>query len=230
MAEYHFRFAVGYGGEIEWTVSAGNETGRVRVRHEASDYFKSISTYSDLDWRREVVASIDLLRWDNRAGRSYMPSVALVDAFNAWRLADYTAQRDSILAQPERYGIASVAEYEALSWGLPPRMVRGAVGEHHWVDPNAYEVWNHGSVWCGWQTIGETPAERLARLELTHQSYGEKHARYIMERCNGKRSQADCDVVLAEYQLAAALLLEAQLAGAPPVAIVGDSFRVEAPR
>ncbi len=221
---YHFRWTCSGMGETDYAVSGAGAIKHLRVRYDAGDYFKSISSYSDLDWEREVVASLGLLRSDACGSGQEMPQ-DLVDAFNAWRLAEYEASRAKILGDYARYGIKPEDYANAIS--APPSVLRGAVGEHHWVAPEAPEKWHHGSVWAGWRVNGETAAERLARLELTHRSYAEKHARYIEERCNGKRDQADVDRALAEYRLAARLLLEAQCEGAPPVRIVGDAFTVD---
>lgn len=220
MSHYRFSWECSGLGESTFRVAGAGEVQRLRVRYEATDYQKSISSYSNHDWQREVVAAVGLLVSEYPHGRPI--SEELAAAFNAWRLEEYNRTRADILAQFDRYGVTAEEYSEKIS--PPPLTVRGAQAESHWVNPDARERWSEGLVWCGWQVNGETAADRLARLEATHTSYGEKWARYVEERCNGKRSDADVARALAEYRLAASLLLDAQCANVPPVRIVGDHF------
>jgi hypothetical protein len=116
MTKYSFRWTCGYMGVSYYDVFGDGEPYEVRVRREASDYERSISNYDDAGWQREVVGMIGLL-CANRYKAEMAPGV--VDAFNAWRQAEYDQHRREIDAQPERYGV--------VDWDNDPVFKRPAV-------------------------------------------------------------------------------------------------------
>ena len=77
---------------------------------------------------------------------------AIVEAFNAWRLAEYWRHRTAIDAQPERYG---VVDWENDAVFKRPRPVRGAHYVVRWARPDAPDRWKYGCTGLGWQINGE---------------------------------------------------------------------------
>jgi hypothetical protein len=117
---YHFVLEGSGFGETTYRVHGAGELTRLRVRYEATAYQRSISSYTDADWDRDMVGAINLLV-DASGGRRVPQD--LVDAFNAWRLHEYTTHRNQIDAQPERYG---VVDWDADPVFKKPPEVRGA--------------------------------------------------------------------------------------------------------
>jgi hypothetical protein len=149
MANFHFSW-IGSGlGESSFSVSGWSAIQRLRVRYEATDYQRSISSYSDADWQRDVVGAIDLLVSESPHGQPIPP--AMVDEFNAWREAEYWSHRRSIDSQPDRYG---VVDWDSDPVFKRPRPVRGARYLVRWNKPGR-EQWRYGCKGLGWWVNGE---------------------------------------------------------------------------
>lgn len=144
LSKYSFRWTCSGMGETDYEVSGAGDLTRLRVRYEATEYQRSISSYDDAGWERDVVGAIGLLVACARP----VPQ-DLVDAFNAWRLSEYEAHRKQIDAQPERYG---VVDWEADPVFKRPVVVRGA---QYMIRKNRPETgaewWRYGCVGLGWK-------------------------------------------------------------------------------
>ena len=97
-----------------------DETGmyEVETRYLAHDRERSISTYDDDGWQRDVLGAIGLLRRSANSGTPIPQKT--VDAFNAWRMAEHAAHVKRLRDNPDRYGENAADEVE------PPMVVRGA--------------------------------------------------------------------------------------------------------
>lgn len=141
---YRFGFASAYMGVTEYTVSGAGELTVLRVRREASAYERSISNYDDAGWERDVVGAIGLV---TACARPVPQDV--VDAFNAYRQANYDAQRAYIDARPERYGV--------IDWENDPVFGRPVIvrGAEYMVRKNRPDMgadwWKYGCVGLGWK-------------------------------------------------------------------------------
>lgn len=140
---YHFTWEGSGLGEATYRVSGAGDLTTLRVRYEATDYQRSISSYSDAEWERDVVGSINLLA-DAYGGRPVPRD--LVDAFNEWRQAAYELHRRQIDAQPDRYGIV---DWEKDPVFKRPPIVRGARYLVRWEKPGS-DQWKHGAIGLGW--------------------------------------------------------------------------------
>ncbi|HTI81787.1 MAG TPA: hypothetical protein VL614_15165 [Acetobacteraceae bacterium] len=140
---YTFRWDSSGLGEAYYTVFGAGELSTLRVRYEATEYQRSISSYSDADWERDVVGAIGLLT----ASAQPVPQ-DVVDAFNAWRLAEYNRHRAQIDAQPERYGVVDWDNDPVFKRPVP---CRGAHYLVRWNRPDAPDKWKYGCVGLGWQ-------------------------------------------------------------------------------
>src|ERR1041385_8740413 len=103
MGKYYFHLEGSGLGTTTWRVSGAGEITRLETRYEATDYQRSISSLTDLEWQHDVIASIGLLHVASSSSRAIPQD--LVDEFNAWRLAEYERHRAHIDANPERYGV-----------------------------------------------------------------------------------------------------------------------------
>lgn len=130
--KYTFQDLGTYMGVTEYRIIGDGAPYRVRVRHHVSAYERSISCYKidDLGWNRDVVAMIGLLCSSDRE-----LTQPVVDAFNAWALAEHEKERAEIESHPEIYG---VVDWEDASFHIP-KLLRGA-------------NWQNGS---GWVVIGQ---------------------------------------------------------------------------
>lgn len=96
-----FKWKCSYLGRVAW--EATDETGRYEIETQASvsDYLLSICN-GDI-CRRDTLAMVGKIV---RAHDVLQPiPAATVAAFNAWRLAEHTAQMAKLDAAPERYGV-----------------------------------------------------------------------------------------------------------------------------
>ena len=134
---YWFKFESAYMGVAEYTVNGDGQPYRVSVRSEAGDYERSISTYDDAGWQRDVVSAIGLLT----ASRPI--PCAVVRAFNAWRLAEWEKHMAIMRSQPERYGSVQEAMFQR------PPVLRGAWYRVTWNKPGP-DCWKHGAIPHGW--------------------------------------------------------------------------------
>jgi hypothetical protein len=86
--EYTFDFACSYMGRAEYRVWRGRVLlGVLMFRSDVSDYERSIYNGDPT----EIEAEIGLAWWMHRSGEP-MPA-EVVDAFNAWRMAQFEAAR-----------------------------------------------------------------------------------------------------------------------------------------
>lgn len=149
-----FRWTCSGLGESSYDVHGAGELTGVRLRYEASDYQRSIANYNDAEWLRDVVGAVDVLVREKGKGEV---TQEIVDAFNAWRLAEYTLHRASIDAHPERYG---VVDWDNDPVFARPRTVRGA---RYAIRVNRPELgrdwWKAGSTGLGWVYCGEPAPE-----------------------------------------------------------------------
>ena len=149
MTKYRFSWACGFMGETDYRVSGAGDLTMLRVRREASDYQRSISTLTEEQWQRDVVGAIGLLV-DGCGGRPVPDD--LVAEFNAWRDAEYWRQRNDIDAQPERYG---VIDWDTDAVFAKPAPVRGARYVVRWEKPDSPDRWKYGCTGLGWHINGE---------------------------------------------------------------------------
>lgn len=159
MQKYFFQWTSGYQNETDYTVSGLPGVSRLSLRHAVPPCSKREFNYTGAEWRRDVVASIGLLR--PRCGEREPLPQDLVDEFNAWREADYWKQRHSIESQPERYG---VVDWDGDCLFRKPVAARGA-------------VWVSGA---GWWINGEPkPAPSALTLHVSYELDREE----LSERC-----------------------------------------------
>lgn len=117
---YAFRWKCSAFGTVWYLASGDGEPYEIEVRRFASDHERRIFNGDEVEWRRDVLGAIDLLRrssWPDRP----LPA-ELVAAFNAWLLAEHERHVRLIKAHPDRYG--DVSDDDPLL--APPRPVRGA--------------------------------------------------------------------------------------------------------
>lgn len=99
-----FRFDSGYMGESWYTVEGDGERYLVRLRTEASEYMRGISTAKGDDFDREYTSSIGILRSDKSyQGIRGLVNPEVLEAFNTWRKRDHEEQLNKMRSQPERY-------------------------------------------------------------------------------------------------------------------------------
>jgi hypothetical protein len=153
---YTFRFRCGYQGCAWYDVHGDGPSYSVRVRRTADEYERKASSHTDEAWQRDVVGAIGLMVPDS--GRNGPIAQAVVDAFNAWRDAEYWTLRRQIDNAPERYG---VVDWDTNPVMLKPEPVRGAYYVVRWNRPEAPDAWKYGCVGLGWYINGE-PSPALA--------------------------------------------------------------------
>lgn len=113
--QYRFEFRSSYMGETRFDLHVkGQPVRSIRLRYSFDDYERSISAP---DARACAESSIGLLR--ECAGLEPL-APEIVEAFNAWRAADYAAALETIRANPVRY-----AGYEDYLPGPPVPVVAG---------------------------------------------------------------------------------------------------------
>jgi hypothetical protein len=153
-ARYVFRWTCSGLGESDYDVFGSPDVTKLRLRYEATDYQRSISSYDEAAWQRDVVGAIDLLHATGGGGHVTQD---MVDAFNAWRLAEYMAHRRSIDAQPERYGVIDWASDPVFK---RPRVVRGARYAVRVRRPDmGRDWWKVGCDGLGWVILGQPAPE-----------------------------------------------------------------------
>ena len=121
MPGYTFRWTCSYMGTVDYEIAGDGPVYTATLRREASDYEKSISNHSSplADWERDVVASIGLL---HRSDSRFPIAQPVVDAFNAWLIAEHEAFVKMLRDNPYKYG--ELTEDDPLL--VPPTRARGA--------------------------------------------------------------------------------------------------------
>lgn len=117
---YRFVWKLSYRSVAEFEVHGDGPCYRIEERREPSAYDLEVWPHSIDQWNREVVGSVGTIhRRDNLC--KAVPQ-AVVDAFNAWRAAEWERDIGKILAD---------RRYDGLDRGgspfKPPPVVRGAV-------------------------------------------------------------------------------------------------------
>lgn len=138
---YSFRWTCGWFGGTEYEVHGDGPAYRVEVRNDASEELRRHLGYKDETWFGEILPSIGLLRRSHRADQPLKPEV--VEAFNAWRRAEYDRWMAEIKANPDKYGTLD----DNPMWA-PPAEVRGG----------------HFVVGTGWMTA-EGPVRTLWMID-----------------------------------------------------------------
>lgn len=162
MSDYRFRFESGYQGDQDFTVYGDGEPYRVSLRVAADALVPRGWNYDQPTYERDVVASVGLLR--RHDGREVAIPAAVVEAFNAWRLADYQRARQLIDEQAERYGVIDWERDPVFKRPIPARA--GAYYTVRWNRPGP-DCWKHGCVGLGW-VVGDPgvlevwPASKVA--------------------------------------------------------------------
>lgn len=129
-----FKFRLSHLGYVIYDVSLPNENFQVHWRHRFDSYERSITNYPDDETKdRMVGATVGMIyREDNP--REPLPT-GLVEAFNAWREAEWTSSLDKMRAQPEKYGNPDDADVQL--WRPVPtgsvHLVCEDDGEYRWV-------------------------------------------------------------------------------------------------
>lgn len=115
---YRFVWKLTYGSVAEFEVHGDGPCYRIEERREPSAYDLEMWPHSIDQWNREVVGSVGTIhRRDNQC--KAVPQ-AVVDAFNAWKMAEWERYVERVLADL-RYAGAGRNEFK------PPPVVRGAV-------------------------------------------------------------------------------------------------------
>lgn len=100
---YKFSRKSAYRGTL-WFDCYGQEegSGELELRMGLDDSERAELNYTPEALERDVLGSIGVLQW--RHGLEPVPQ-AMLDAFNAWRLAEHSAAIAKMDAAPERYGL-----------------------------------------------------------------------------------------------------------------------------
>jgi hypothetical protein len=125
MADFKFELAVSYLGCTDYVVYGDGPAYRIEVRHEASDYERSIFNGTDSEWQRDCVAAIGQV---HRRSESWIPlKPELIAAFNAWRLREHERvikENDPMFAAPP---VVRGAHYQVgVGWVVAEECVSGA--------------------------------------------------------------------------------------------------------
>ena len=98
---------------------------RYHVEGPSAAYYRSIFSGTDADWQRDIVAQVNVLHM----GCQEPVPQDLVDAFNAWRAAEYADHARHFDANPDKYGTDWREDIP------PPEPVRGG----HWT-PDGWKI------------------------------------------------------------------------------------------
>lgn len=114
---YLFAWTCAYLNRSWFTVATpAGERGTLELRTRLCEYEASIYNGGRDAYLREQEPLVGVLRFEHSSDRPMPP--ALVEAFNAWRIADHEGSLAYMRARPERYGAED--EWNAEMYVPPP--------------------------------------------------------------------------------------------------------------
>jgi hypothetical protein len=153
MSEYRFRWTCSYMNSASFDVIGDGQMYSIELRRGVCDYERSIFNGTEEEWQRDIVPLIGCIKRDSGSRDSGIKQ-EVVDAFNAWRMAEYLEHRASIDAQPEKYGIVDWDNDPVFPAPKPVRAVRAIY------DVIPCKPYNRIK-WHGWMYNGENTLAHL---------------------------------------------------------------------
>lgn len=162
MPNFEFRWQCSYLNSVYFRAFADGASFEIELRHCLSDYEESIYNGGRAAYLAECGPLVAMLRAPHPIG------LELVQAFNAWRVAEYERGLAQLRAAPEKYGPES-------DWAAdirPPPLANGCA----WYDGDGRHVMRlpfmrmppapAGHHWWNAAPLGESPVWELRRGEV----------------------------------------------------------------